>query len=127
MSPAGYAASQRDSTAAAKRGAAFAPRSRTQDVQADVRHVTYRSQPEGDPTYEVHPGASFDVDYQRSGGCWVIWDRATGIYGSGERILDARKDFMQAVEQHLDVLERQAALSENLTWQLNYLRARTGR
>jgi hypothetical protein len=70
---------------------------------------------------------SFSIRFERGDGYWVVTDRPTGIFGQGEDVLAAVQDFQAAASEHLDVLERQAALSEELTWQLEYLRARVRR
>jgi hypothetical protein len=48
----------------------------------------------------------------------------TGIFGHGDDALGAIRDFQAAIVEHLDVLERRPALSNELAWQLDYLRAR---
>jgi hypothetical protein len=70
---------------------------------------------------------SFSTRFERGDGYWIVADRPTGIFGQGEDVLAAIQDFQAAVSEHLDVLERQAALSEELAWQLEYLRARVRR
>ena len=75
----------------------------------------------------AHPAGSFELHYHRGNGYWMISDAQTAIYGYGRRLADARRDFQVAVVQHLDVLENEERLSEELTWQLEYLRARVRR
>jgi predicted RNase H-like HicB family nuclease len=57
-------------------------------------------------------------------GYWTVHDVETGIFGSGETQEAAREDFERALHEHLDVLERQDSLSDELTAQLTYLRFR---
>lgn len=91
--------------------------------------VTYLTSREP-PSYTLDAGKmppSFSIRFERGDGYWVVTDRPTGIFGQGEDVLAAVQDFQAAVSEHLDVLERQAALSEELAWQLEYLRARVRR
>jgi hypothetical protein len=53
-----------------------------------------------------------------------VADQETGIYGAGASPSEALDDFLRAVKEHLDVLERQELLSDDLTAQLRYLRER---
>lgn len=113
MTAAGYATWERDSTAN-NRVVSFVPDTRVRYLHG-----------EGAPAYEqVHPAAFFDLHYSRGRGYWIVRDDATGVFGCGKRISQARKDFQLAVEEHLDVLEQQEALSPELSWQLKYLRER---
>ena len=66
----------------------------------------------------------FRVEVEREGEVWIVHDRVTGIHGAGETPSDALGDFQRAVTEHLDVLERQDAISEDLQVQLLYLRER---
>ena len=61
---------------------------------------------------------------EREGQVWIVHDRVTGIHGAGETPSEALGDFQRAAIEHLDVLERQDALSEDLQAQLLYLRER---
>lgn len=122
MSATGYAGSERDSTG----------NGRTVSSVPDLRVSYHRTQEtpayEINPaTFEVHPASSFELHYNRGNGYWMIWDAETAIYGYGRRLADARRDFQVAVVQHLDVLESEDRLSEELAWQLEYLRARVRR
>lgn len=91
------------------------------------QHVIY-PHPEADYTsYKITPAPSFDFKLQRGGDYWIVRDRQTGIYGDAENLSEALEEFYRAAAQHLDVLERQDALSEELSWQLNYLRTRVRR
>jgi len=55
---------------------------------------------------------------------WTVRNPETGIFGSGPDRDTAVKGFERALREHLDVLERQAELSDDLTAQLVYLRQR---
>lgn len=88
---------------------------RTQSSYSPTQHpVSY--------TVTIHPW--FDVDFQRGAGFWTVVDRQTGIFGDGSELTDAIRDFERAVREHLEILERQEALSEELASQLDYLRRR---
>lgn len=79
----------------------------------------------GDATcYVVHTRPHFDLVPGRTGDLWTVVDKVTGIHGVGEAPTDALADFWHAVAEHLDVLERQEALSEDLAAQRDYLRDR---
>lgn len=73
-----------------------------------------------------NPPFAYEFQHDPSG-YWTVLDRETGIFGHGEEFLDALRDFHLAVVQHLDVLEQESELSEELAWQLDYLRARIQR
>ena len=85
--------------------------------------VTYVREEAG-YAYAVRTGPSLNVELRHDHGYWIVWEVETGIFGQGEDVLGAMRDFERAVSQHLDLLERQDALSEELSWQLEYLRAR---
>ena len=74
----------------------------------------------------VAGGRSFFLDQQHVGGRWIVRDVPTGIFGQGDNLEDAAKDFGRAVREHLDVLNRQGILSDDLARQREYLRARLG-
>lgn len=116
MSATGYVIWERDSTGS-ERAIPSVPNER----------VSYRSS-EAEATYEVHPAALFDLEFNlhrhRGNGYWIVWDANTAIHGYGRRLAQAREDFQAAVRQHLEVLESEENLSEELAWQLEYLRAR---
>jgi hypothetical protein len=57
-------------------------------------------------------------------GYWTVRDPQTGIFGTGEDEAAAIEDFKRAVDEHLDVLERQPDLSAALSSQLAYIRSR---
>ena len=57
-------------------------------------------------------------------GLWTVRDLETGIFGSGHDPQAALVDFEAALHEHLDVLERQPALTAELEAQLRYLRVR---
>ena len=63
---------------------------------------------------------------EEHGGYWTVRDVGTGIFGSGADPEAAHRDFERALREHLDVLERQDALSPELTAQLAYLRELLG-
>jgi hypothetical protein len=88
--------------------------------------VVYRLSEQA-PSYTVALSPSFHLQVQRGEGYFTVTDEPTGIYGQGEDVSAAIRDFLTAVSEHLDVLERQPALSEELAWQLDYLRARVRR
>jgi hypothetical protein len=82
---------------------------------------------EQDPSYTVTLSPGFNLHVERGEGYFTVTDDHTGIFGHGEDMSAAIRDFFTAVSEHLDVLERQTALSEDLAWQLDYLRARVRR
>ena len=53
-----------------------------------------------------------------------LCDVATGIFGVGPDLSSASEDLTNALREHLDVLERQEALSPDLEAQLEHLRKR---
>lgn len=75
-------------------------------------------------SYHLTPSPTLRVVVEHVGDMTVVREVAVGIYGVGPNIWDAWKDFRAAVQQHLDVLERQEALSDALAGQLAYLHAR---
>ena len=78
-------------------------------------------------SYDIELQPSFDLELDREGPHWLVRDRATGIYGCGDEPSDALDDFLRAVREHVDVLERQDALSDALAAQLAYLHDRIPR
>ena len=66
----------------------------------------------------------FNVKISQEDGIWLVVDRATGIFGSGDTAAEAVDDFRIAIRDHLETLEEEDALAEPLRWQLDYLRAR---
>jgi hypothetical protein len=96
------------------------------DVFVPVLYVSSHEQ----PSYVLDTGEmppSFSLELRRGDGYWTVTDGPTGIFGQGSDVLAAIRDFSSAVAEHLDVLERQRELSEELAWQLDYLRARVRR
>lgn len=105
-------------------------------ASTSIRSVGSLSSPDyplgGDPrapggdgtTYTVVQESDFDLEFHRADGQWIVTDAITGIFGHDELLSAALADFEQAAEQHLDVLDRQSALSPALREQLDYLRAR---
>jgi hypothetical protein len=77
--------------------------------------------------YTIRSGPSLNVALQRENDHWIAVEAETGIFCHGNDVLEAIKDFQAAVVEHLDVLERRPALSDELAWQLDYLRARVRR
>lgn len=118
MSATGYAGSERDSTGS-RRAVPFVP-----DPRVSYQHTQATPAYEIRPVaFEAHPAGSFELQYHRGNGYWMVWDARTAIHGYGRRLSDARRDFQVAVMQHLEVLENEERLSEELAWQLEYLRA----
>jgi predicted RNase H-like HicB family nuclease len=74
--------------------------------------------------YVFQGSPQFRVEVEREDQVWIVHDRVTGIHGAGETPSEALGDFQRAAMEHLDVLERQDALSEDLQAQLLYLRER---
>lgn len=74
--------------------------------------------------YLIRARAQFQLAIERDGDAWIIHDRVTGIFGAGESPSEAIRDFQRATTEHLDVLERQDSLSDDLQAQLRYLRDR---
>lgn len=75
-------------------------------------------------TYTVCAGPSFAIEVQLHAEQWTVRDRETGIFGVGATPSEAVADFSQAVREHVDVLQRQEMLSDDLAEQLRYLTAR---
>jgi hypothetical protein len=116
MNPTTFAAPNRDSSAS-ERAVPVVPEQR----------VFYLHPETGYSSYGISPAPSFAFEVRQGSGYWIVRDAETGIYGDAEDALGALKDFFRAVEQHLDVLERQDALSDALFRQRDYLRARVRR
>jgi hypothetical protein len=96
--------------------------------RSDDRPVPIEYRPNDEPpAYTVGVSPSFELQMERGDGHFTVIDGPTGIFGQGETVSAAIRDFFMAVSEHLDVLERQSALSEELAWQLEYLRARLRR
>lgn len=53
---------------------------------------------------------------------WTVRDVETGIFGAGASDADALRDYVLALHEHRDVLERQDALSDDLARQLAYVK-----
>jgi len=70
----------------------------------------------------ARPGFHLMIEHEAE--CWVVSDPETGVHGAGDSPSDALADFLAAVAEHVDVLERQPALSDDLAAQLRYLRDR---
>jgi hypothetical protein len=85
---------------------------------------SYGALSEREAGYVIRPRPAFDLEPRRTGKQWTVVDRQTGIHGVGETPTDALADFRRAAVEHLDVLERQEALSEDLVAQRDYLRLR---
>lgn len=85
--------------------------------------VTYAAEASPGFSY-LAGGLSFELDLQPAGDGWIVRDVPTGIFGQGDSFEDAAEDFGRAVREHLDVLSRQDALSDDLARQRDYLRAR---
>lgn len=80
--------------------------------------------PELVPAYRISARPSLPLERFWTGTYWIVRERETGIFGHAVDLSDALRDFGTAVKEHLDVLERQPELSPDLSWQLEYLRAR---
>ncbi|HZR93953.1 MAG TPA: hypothetical protein VFA44_16270 [Gaiellaceae bacterium] len=74
-------------------------------------------------SYEVEGGPLLRVTLERDDDVWIVTDQVTGIHGCGPEASEAVNDFGRALQEHLDVLERQDRLSDDLTRQLTYLRS----
>jgi hypothetical protein len=61
---------------------------------------------------------------ENHGDYYTVTNGETGIFGTGATPDDAFSDFAHALREHLDVLERQEALTQALQAQLRYLRRR---
>lgn len=82
---------------------------------------------EGGQVYPVARPKRFQLQYRRDGATRVVVDLPTGIWGAGSDVGAAMRDFRVAAREHLDVLERQERLSEELVAQRDYLRERIPR
>ena len=91
------------------------------------QRVRYTWPETGDYAYSIRSGPSLNVRLQRENDHWIALEVETGIFGYGDDPLGAVDDFQTAIVEHLDVLERRPALSDDLAWQLDYLRARVRR
>lgn len=116
MSPTTFVTPNRDSSAK-ERDVPIVPERPDHPVVYRRAQTTY-------PSYRIIPTPSFNFEVERGNGYLIVRDTETGIYGVAEDVLGALNDFSQAAAQHLDVLEGQEALSEELSWQLAYLRDR---
>ena len=67
---------------------------------------------------------SLDIRVHHINGEIVVEEIRTGIFGRGGTYADALSDFDTAIREHIEVLSRQAALSDELAHQLAYLRER---
>src|SRR5437868_2242029 len=83
--------------------------------------VAYARRESSEASYAIPARPGFMLRVQHEAGLWTVVDRETGIFGSGENLSDAIGDFRRAAAEHLDVLERQPSLSEDLAAQLAYL------
>lgn len=82
---------------------------------------------EGSQVYDVARPKRFQLEYRRDGENRVVVDLPTGIWGAGSDVNAAMRDFRVVAREHLDVLERQERLSEELVAQRHYLRERIPR
>ena len=92
-------------------------------IVPDLR-VFYARSERPEVSYELAGGPTLEIAIERHGQHWLVIDRVTGIHGSGDEPSEALVDFRRALSEHLDLLERQDALSDDLVQQLHYLRAR---
>jgi hypothetical protein len=76
------------------------------------------------PTLETASDSGFNVTVSEEDGIWVVVDRVSGIFGSGETAAEGLEDFCHAVRDHLEMLETEEHLAEPLQRQLAYLRSR---
>lgn len=91
------------------------------------RRIIYPHPEAGGASYKISLTPSFDFETERGDGYWIVRDRETGIYGHAEEVSEALREFYRAAAQHLDTLERQDTLSEELSRQSRYLRTRLRR
>ncbi len=78
--------------------------------------------------YKATPSTpSFNLELRRGDGYWIVQDVEIGIYGDAETVSEAIEDFELTAIAQLDILEQESALSEDLAWQLEYLRVRVRR
>ncbi len=75
-------------------------------------------------SYRLPPQRSLNIVVEHADDCIIVREVFIGIYGTGKDVVAAFEDFKNAVAQHRDVLERQEALSPDLSHQLAYLRDR---
>jgi hypothetical protein len=75
-------------------------------------------------SYAIPARPGFDLSIEHARGRWTVVDRETGVFGVGDDPSAAIRDFLRAVAEHVDLLERQDSLSDELEAQLIYLRAR---
>jgi hypothetical protein len=120
MSPTDFAATGQNPLAS-ERAIPVVPQRLSHRVTYNYDHL----QP--DYAYSVTPAASFNLELRRGDGYWIVRDTQTGIFGEAETIQEAIDDFYLAAAQQLHVLERQPTLSEELSWQREYLRSRIRR
>jgi hypothetical protein len=59
---------------------------------------------------------------EQAGSNWTATDLRTGVFGVGTDKESALEDLRVALDEHLDMLERQPELSQGLRAQLEYLR-----
>lgn len=90
------------------------------DILAQVTHFPALG------TADPRAGA-LSIKVESDADCVVATDSVTGIFGAGESVSEALADLGQALVEHLDVLERQQALTLGLQEQLWYLRRRVPR
>lgn len=105
------------------------PETRTTRPRYPERSRVYRTNKDVTLTFtSVSGGLPFAYEFrQEDDGYWIVRDTETGIFGHGDDLPAAVADFHIAAAQHLDVLEREPALSEELSRQREYLRARIRR
>jgi hypothetical protein len=84
----------------------------------------YRSAVAHIVAYTIAARPWFDIQVRREPDYWTVVDRETGIFGHGDDLLAALRDFDRAAVEHLDVLQRQESLTDELTAQVAYLRQR---
>lgn len=94
-------------------------------------HVRYRRETSKErgsrASYNLVPRPGFKLRPIRGDGYWIVEDTETGIHGDAENVQGALREFYRAANEHLDVLERQSELSDELTHQLKYLQQRIRR
>ena len=96
------------------------------DFRVFLTHAPMAGYPRVKPeaSYLIPLRPAFDLVHDQTETGWVVVDRVTGIHGYGPSPLAAADDFRSAAREHLETLEGQQGLSDDLRRQLSYLRDR---